>query len=135
MTELIKVTEVAAPHDASLPESGDVMLYPEDVHKGRGVYPLAVADVADELEADGLIVRTAHDDDEADYYGDREGVVLAIVIGIVSSAAWEGIKLLLTKRKGKRVKLTVGYRQSGEVKWVQAEGDAADVAEALSRLN
>lgn len=135
MTESVMVTEVAAPPEVALLETGDVVLYPEDVHDGRGVYPLAVAAVADELESDGLDVRTMHDEEQTEYYADREGVVLAIIIGIVSSAAWDGIKRILARRQGKQVKVTIGYRELGKVKWVCAEGEAADVAEMLNRLN
>lgn len=128
------VTKIDKPIAFDLPDTGDLVLYPDDVDSGRGVYPLTAAGLVDEMAEADLDVRTWHDAEHTDWYGDREPVLISIVIGVISSAAWEGIRLALSRRKGKRVRVSVGYRDSGTISWVRAEGDAADVAEALGTL-
>jgi hypothetical protein len=135
MTDSVTVTDVEAPLGLQLPDDGDVVLFPDDLDGERGFYPIAATAVVDELAESGIGFRTLHDGADVEWYGDRgDPVLLTIILGIVSSAAWDGIKRLLAKRKQAPVDLTIGYRRDGTVRWVRAAGNAEDVATAMATL-
>jgi hypothetical protein len=134
MAERVTVADVPAPLGLELPAEGDAVLYPEDLEDGRGVYPMAAARFADELAAADVAVRTWHDTEHTEWYGDRDPVLVTIILGIVSSAAWDAIKLYLAKRKAAQVDLTVGFRSDGSVRWVRTKGTAEDVGAVLETL-
>ena len=117
-----------------LPTDGDAVLYPEDLEDGRGVYPIAAARFADDLAAIDIAVRTWHDTEQTEWYGDRDPVLVTIILGVVSSAAWDAIKLCLAKRKTAQVDVTVGFRSDGTVRWVRTKGTAENVGAVLETL-
>lgn len=63
--------------------------------------------------------------------------VVVIVLGVISSAAWNGIKLLLPARKTRQMKVTFGRREDadgGSITWWQSEGPAESVVESIDHL-
>jgi len=97
---------------------------------------MSAAGFADELAGAGVEVHPYHDLDHSDWLGERDPVLLSLILGIASSAAWDAVKLLLRKRRtGGQVKVTVGFQRGEEIRWVTAEGDGPAVAAALDRLN
>src|SRR5262249_61920122 len=63
--------------------------------------------------------------------------VLTIVLGVISSAAWDGLKRWFGTRKDQRVKVTFGQvddRLGSSIRWWQVEGDADAAIRTIDRL-
>jgi len=135
MTGSATAVEVPAPAAGYQFGPADVTLFAERIDGDRGSYPLAAATFVDELTAEGIDAQPWHDLDHSDWYGERDPILVTLILGIATNAAWDAIKLLLGRRRGGQVKLVAGFQRGDEVRWIQAEGDAAAVADAIDRLN
>ena len=135
MTQPVTAIEVPGPAGACPLNGPDVILYPEHVNADRGSYSLTAAGFVDELAAEGVAVQPFHDLEHSDWTGERDPVLLSLILGVASSAAWDAIKRLFSRRSGGKVSVTVGFQRGDEIRWVRAEGDGPAVAAALDRLN
>jgi hypothetical protein len=135
MSDPVSATDVPAPSSANRLDGPDVVLYPEQVAAGRGTYSLDDAGFVDDLVTEGVTARPYHDLLHSDWSGERDPLVLTLILGIASPAGWDAVKLLFGRRSGGRVDATVGFRHGDETRWVRAEGDGSGVAEALDRVN
>ena len=135
-------------HPASRPPGGtsgafdaNLVILPHRLDGDRGIYSDQLVPLVKMLRADGVDVRWSHDGDHRLWSGERSAVltlvVIPFVVGIASSGGWAALVRLLSHRSG-QVKLKVGYRKDslgGEEKWLELEGNSADVAAALERVN
>jgi hypothetical protein len=99
------------------------------------VYSLDAAGFVDDLVAEGVTARPYHDLLHSDWSGERDPLLLSLILGVASSAAWDAVKLVFGRRTSGKVKVVVGFRRGDETRWVQAEGDGRAVAEALDKVN
>jgi hypothetical protein len=91
------------------------------------------------LRALGIKAEWAHDASERAWYGERsaEEVAVAFVVGVLSSAGWDAIKLLFSQGSTK-VKLKILQRtnkKGAEERWIELQGHSKDVSEVLARLD
>jgi len=120
---------------------GDLIVFPHARDCDRGVYHELLVPIVKGLRTDDLKVRWLDESDRRLWSGERSAlltiVVIPFVVGIASSAGWDGLVRFLGRRNG-QVKLTAGYRKNssgGEERWVTIEGSGTDVAAALEQLN
>lgn len=133
MDHPVTAIEVPAPPGTHRLDGPDVVLYPEESTADRGTYSVAGAGFIDDLVAEGVTARPYHDMLHSDWDSERDAVMLSLILGIASSAAWDAIKLLLHRRSS-RVKVTAGFQRGDETRWIEAEGDGPAVAEALDKF-
>lgn len=117
------------------------MILPYDLDGDRGIYPDQWVSTAKRLRAEGIDACWLHDADHRLWSGERSAVVdlrvIPLIVGIASSAGWAAPTALMHRRAG-QVKLKVGYRRDSsgnEERWIELEGNSADVAAELERLN
>jgi hypothetical protein len=134
MTDPATAVDVPGPPGPHRLDGHHVVLYPEHLDGDRGSYSLSAAGFVDELTGEGVEVQPYHDLAHSDWTGERDPLWLSLILGVASSAAWDAIKRLLGRRS-RNVKVTVGFQQGDQIRWVQAEGDGRAVAAALDRLN
>ncbi len=138
MSAPVTVSDIAAPSRIRLNSESDVTIFPKSVHNGRGSYSESALDFADELNQTGAVARPWHDPAECEISTERGPVtetVVAIVLGIASSAGWDALKWALSRKpRTEQVSLTVGWRDGSAEKWVRVEGPADAVAETIVRL-
>jgi hypothetical protein len=137
------VTAVARPLG---PDSGPVMepetLLVLPLHEdedGIGVYPEETLTLVKRLRADGVSARYLHPPELRRFEG-RKGVIAdaayTVVLGVLSSAAWDGVKRLLGRSR-KQLKVTFGQVDGPEgdtARWWHVEGDSADTLTAIDKL-
>jgi hypothetical protein len=117
-----------------------VVLPLRETEDGVGIYPEATVTFVKRLRADGTDARYLHPPELRMFEGRKEFVaaaVVTIVLGIISSGAWEGIKRLLDAGEARRMKVTFGRREDGHggsVTWWQSEGPPEAVIESIDRL-
>jgi hypothetical protein len=106
-----------------------------------GVYPEQAIELMKEIRGYGINARWLHDADRRVWFGQRTGVVEAVVIpfivGIASSGGWAAIAQLLSRKRTK-IKLKIGYRKIdgvGQERWVELEGKSTDIATTLEQIN
>jgi hypothetical protein len=142
-SDSVTIVDPASPPFGGMPTGfdADLVVYPHSLDGDRGVYHEQLVSVVKGLRRDGVDVRWLHESDQRLWSGERSAlltlVAVPFVVGVASSAGWAGLVRLLGRRNG-QVKLTVGYRKDsfgGEEQWVTLEGNSADVAAALERLN
>lgn len=64
-------------------------------------------------------------------------MILNLVLGVASSAGWEAIKLVLSRRKrpsSAPVSVTFGWRDGDVERWTRVDGTADAVAETIDRM-
>ena len=120
---------------------GDLVILPYDLDGDRGIYSDQLATTVKTLRAEGIDARWLHDADHRLWSGERSALVdlwiIPFIVGIASSGGWTALTALVRRRTGP-VKLKIGYRRDpsgSEERWIELEGDAADVAAELERLN
>lgn len=108
---------------------------------GIGIYPEATVVLVKALRAAGIEANYAHPPERRLFEG-KKGVIgdvaLPVVLGVISSGAWDGIKAWLLERKHDRAQLQVTFShvetESGEVKWWRVEGHADAAIAAIDRI-
>jgi hypothetical protein len=132
MATQVTVNEVDAPAGLRLGDAHDVTLYPEQVSDDRGVYPAEAVNLADALQARGVVALPWHDLDHCDW-STASASVSAFRLGVASTAGWSAVREAMRQRVN-RVRLTVGWWTGENERWVRLEGDAPEVAAALDNL-
>jgi hypothetical protein len=92
-----------------------------------------------QLRSLGARAEWAHDPSHRAWYGERsaEEVVVAFVVGVLSSAGWDAVKLFF-RRGSAQVKLKVLQRtnkKGADERWIELQGYSKDVSEVLDRLD
>jgi hypothetical protein len=143
MAGLVKVVDLAIPPPAHGPGTfdGDLVVLPHDLDGDSGIYSDQLVTTMKTLRAEGIDARWLHDTNHRLWSGERSAVIdlwaIPFIVGIASSAGWTGLTALLRRRTGP-VKLKIGYRRDSsgnEERWIELEGNSADVAGELERLN
>ena len=143
MSGSVKVVDHASPPHVQGPRTfdGDLVILPQDLDGDRGIYSDQLTTTVKTLRAEGIDARWLHDADQRLWSGERSAIVdlwiIPFVVGIASSAGWTALTALMRRRAG-RVRLKIGYRRDpagSEERWIELEGDSADVAGELERLN
>ena len=138
------VTEVPVPSslmEESAAGQGDVLVLPVRVDaNGNGVYPEETLFLVKRLAAAGASASYLHGPEQRLFEG-RKGViadaVATLILGIVSTAAWDGVKLLLGRRSKGKLRVTFGQVERGDAgsaRWWQVDGDGTEVIEAIDKL-
>lgn len=139
----VKITEVAHPLDpgrAPAMDPATVLVLPlHEDEDGNGVYPEETLSLVKRLRVDGAKASYLHPPERRRFEG-RKGViadaVYTVALGVVSSAAWDGVKRLLG-RSQKRLDVTFGQLDGPEgdaARWWHVEGDGDDVLAAIDKL-
>lgn len=128
----VRVDEVDAPSGLRLGDAHDVTLYPEQVCDGRGVYPAEAVNLADALQARGVVALPWHDLDHCDW-STALASISAFQVGVASTAGWSAVQDTLRQRVNP-VRLTLGWWSGENERWVRLEGEAPAVADALDAL-
>jgi hypothetical protein len=121
--------------------SAPAVLAPSRRSGRLGVYDESVGSVAQELNALGVVAEWSEPAGSrvwaARRSADQIALVVDLVIGVASNAAWEGLVAILHRRGRQRVRATVGSRVTEEAteRWVQIDGEAEAVANILRDLN
>jgi hypothetical protein len=143
MSGSVKVVNGASPPLVQGPRTfdGDLVILPHDLDGDRGIYSDQLTTTVKTLRAEGIDARWLHDADHRLWDGKRSAVVdlwiIPFIVGIFSSAGWTALTALVRRRTGP-VKLKIGYRKDpsgSEERWIELEGNSADVAAELERLN
>jgi hypothetical protein len=117
----------------------DVVVLPLREQDGLGVYSQESVFLVKELRAQGLGARFLHDSANRTFEvrNSAEAVVASLVLGVASSAAWDGVKMLLRRAERQQLKVTyVDLRHSDgrqATSWT-ATGDSEAVLDAIDRL-
>jgi hypothetical protein len=137
----VLVIDPAAPPPYVVPrvEQVDLVVLPMRMDGDRAIYPDNATMVVKRLRVLGARAEWSHDAARRAWYGERGAgeVVAALVIGVLSSAGWDAIKLLLRQRSGPvRLKLLRRTDPNGtDERWIDLEGDSKAVSEIVDRLN
>jgi hypothetical protein len=140
---MVDVKPIDTPSSVRLPDelpAVDVLLLPREISDGRGLYDDSVDTLAKEIRATGVTADYQHDSSSRTWIGEKHvsPIVLDIVANILSMAGWEGLRLVIAKRKSERVRVKVSRRKetpSGTVEeWFELDGPGTEVAEALKAL-
>lgn len=137
----VLVTDPAAPPPYAVPqvEQVDLVVLPMYMDGDRAIYADGATMLAKRLRVLGARAEWSHDAAHRGWYGERGAgeVVAALVIGVLSSAGWDAIKLFLRQGSGTvRLKLFSRTNPSGtEERWIDLEGDSKAVSEMVDRLN
>jgi len=121
--------------------SAPAVLAPSRRSGKLGVYDEFIGSIAQELRALGVVAEWSEPAGSrawaARRSADQIALVVDLVIGVASNAAWEGLVAILHRRGRQRVRATVGSRVAEEATecWVQIDGDAEAVANILRDLN
>ena len=143
MSGSVKIVDRASPPPVQGPRTfdGDLVILPHDLDGDRGIYSDQLATTVKTLRAEGIDARLLHDADHRLWSGGRSALVdlwiIPFIVGIASSAGWTALTALVRRRTG-LVKLKIGYRKDSsgsEERWIELEGNSADVAAELERLN
>jgi hypothetical protein len=138
------LAEVACPlpHDqVEEAESEDLVVLPlREDENGNGIYPENTVTLVKRLRANGVDAHYLHPPERRRFEG-RNGfveiAVVSVILGVLSSAAWDGLKRLFSKRPDARLKITFGRKvglDGSSTSWCEVEGDATDVIAAIDRL-
>jgi hypothetical protein len=132
MDTQVMVDEADAPAGLRLLDAQDVTFYPEQISGLRGVYPAEAVNLADALQARGVVALPWHDLDHCDW-STAHPTISAFRVGVASTAGWTAVLEAMRERVNP-VRLTVGWWTGANERWVTLEGDAAAVADALAAL-
>jgi hypothetical protein len=120
----------------------DVVVLPSAVRDdGLGLYDDSLIDLVKELKAEGVDAAYAHTRDQRSWTGKKSFTFVAgsIAIGIVSSAGWEGIRLLLLRQKPRSsltMKLARAKAPDGtQWDWYELTGTGQEIATMMAELN
>nr|WP_296066087.1 hypothetical protein [uncultured Actinoplanes sp.] len=107
-----------------------------------GVYPEQAVDIFKELKGQGIDASWSISKEHRGWYGERTGIVEAVVIplvlGVASSAAWDAFKLVLQKRRKSNFKIRILVRtdiDGSQKRLIDIDGNGTDLAEALEKLD
>jgi len=107
---------------------------------GNGIYPEGTLALVKRLRAEGVDAGYLHPPERRLFEG-RKGVILdavaSLALGVMSSAAWDGLKRMFRGRSEGKLKVTFGQvseADAGPAQWWQVEGDSADVLAAIDKL-
>jgi hypothetical protein len=140
----VAVTAVPCPlpsdqEHAAGPESVLVLPLREDA-SGNGIYPEESGSLVKQLRAAGMDAAYQHRPEQRLFEG-RKGfipdAVYTVILGVLSSAAWDGVKRLIGSKPRRRLKVTFGQvdgPDAGSARWWQVEGDSSDVIAAIDKL-
>jgi hypothetical protein len=137
----VLVTDPAAPPPYAVPpaEQADLVVLPLYMEGDRAIYAESAMMIVKRLRGLGVQAEWSHDAGHRAWYGERGAgeVVGAFVIGVLSSAGWDAIKLLFGQGSGiVRLKLFSRTDPGGtDERWIDLEGDSKAVSEILDRLN
>ncbi len=137
----VLVTDPAAPPPYAIPqvEQADLILLPMYMDGDRAIYADGTTTAVKRLRGLGARAEWSHDAAHRAWYGERAAgqVVVEFVVGVLSSAGWDAIKLLFRQGTGTiRLKLYWRTDSNGtDEKWVELEGDSKAVSEMVDRLN
>lgn len=115
----------------------DVTFLPLAEDGDIGIYPDSTPALIQELRAAGLAVDTWHPATECDFVSSRGLVtdtLLQIGVGIGSSAGWYALQSPL-RRRGGQLSVRAILDDGAQRRRVEVTGEAADVVEALERLD
>lgn len=134
--------QVMATPPGALPGTwnADVVILPREVVDGIGLYDDSVVTVAKELRAAGTSAEYAHGPAAREWIGEKSVavIVLSLVVGIASNAAWDGLRALVGRAGSERVRVRVArLKQTArgrEAEWFELEGPGEEVADALMAL-
>jgi hypothetical protein len=121
--------------------SAPAVLIPSRRRGDLGVYDESVVAIAQELNALGVTAEWSEPAKSrawaARRSADRIQLVVDLVIGVASNAAWAGLVAIVRGRKHQRIRAIVGSRTSEDAieRWVQLDGEAETVASILRDLN
>jgi hypothetical protein len=132
--------EVAADliHRARALDASVVILPVRDVD-GLAVYPEATVTVVKELRSVGVDAHYLDGPERRIFEVKKSGLEVAVgtlLIGVASAAAWDAVKALLLKLRGRRLSVTYVDLETPNEKTLAwcAEGDAESVLDAIDRL-
>jgi hypothetical protein len=137
------VVPVARPvgAEAVTARADDVLVLPlRATEDGIGIYSESSVILVKRLRAAGMEAHYLHPPEHRLFEGRNNyfaDAVVVIVLGVISSATWEGIRLLLLAKKTRRMKVTFGRREDadgGSITWWQSEGPAESVVESIDHL-
>lgn len=107
---------------------------------GNGIYPEETISLVKELRAAGVRAGFMHRPEQRLFEG-RKGVftdaVYTVLLGVLGSATWDGVKRLLQRKSREKLKVTFGQADgidAGSARWWQVEGDTAAVIAAIDKL-
>ena len=131
--------------DVALPRQSvhDVLVLPRELGEDEiGRYHDTAIDLVKALRGEGVNAAFAHDPDNRQWIGEKSFLTYALdaVVGIFSSAAYEGLKIMLRRRHGQspvrmRIARCVRTASGDTWEWYEVEGTGSDVAAALDQLN
>lgn len=137
----VSITDPADPPPYALSqfEEADVVLLPMYMDGDQAIYADGTTMAVKRLRALGARAAWAHDASHRAWYGERGAgeVVVAFVVGILSSAGWDAIKLFFSQGSA-HVQLKMFYRTStdgSEERWIELQGHSKDVSDVLDRLH
>ncbi|SRR6266508_3503865 len=106
-----------------------------------GVYDESVGSIVQELRALGVVADWSEPAESRAWAARRSAdqitLLVDLVIGVASNAAWQGLLAVLRRRGRQRIRAIVGSRVTEEAaeRWVQVDGEAEAVANVLRDLN
>jgi hypothetical protein len=137
----VLVTDPAPPPPYAVPlvERADLVLLPMYMDGDRAIYADRTTMVVKRLRGLGARAEWSHDAAHRAWYGERGAgeVVVTFVIGVLSSAGWDALKLLFSKGSGP-VRLKILWRtdpNGTDERCIELEGDSKAVSEMADRLN
>jgi hypothetical protein len=129
--------------EAVFPEDDAVVILPEVVEEGAGIYRAEVESLVKLIRHEGADARFLHEKESRSYrvlLGETEiSFMLSVAASLVGSAAWAlavaGIRRWLSDADVRTLRLRVRVRRvNGDSAWFKARGDAEKVVEALTQL-
>jgi hypothetical protein len=124
-----------------LPNDDAILILPiRQTDDGRGIYPESVVTLVKRLRASGVNARFMHPPERRLFeaqMGVMTDVVAPIVLGVLSSAAWDGLKRLLAESKRNRLNVifSEAKKSDGDAsRWWHVDGDADVAMRAIDKL-
>jgi hypothetical protein len=129
--------------EVAFPEGDEVVVLPEVVEEGTGIYRAEVESLVKFIRHEGAEARFLHDKEARSYrvlLGETEiSFLLSVAASLVGSSVWalvvSGIRRWLSDADARTLRLKVRVRRpNGHEAWLKASGDAEKAVEALSQL-
>ncbi|MGW1059012.1 hypothetical protein [Micromonospora rubida] len=137
-----KAIDESLTHSSADAHKSDIVFLPIRMDGPIGIYTEQAIDLMKDLKGQGVDASWSTAKESRGWYGERTGivelVVIPLVVGVASSAAWDALKKVVRMRKNSTFKIkayTRTHADGSRDAYIEVEGTGSDIASSLERLD